>query len=96
MFGFPCAFVNGNMFTGLHQRDIIVRFPEDTRAELLEVPGANRFEPMAGRVMREYVAVPHAMQDDAETLASWVARSFEFALTLPVKVPKKRVRKKKA
>ena len=60
MFGFACAFVNGNMFTGLHQRDMIVRLPEDGRAELLEMPGTNLFEPMAGRVMREYVAVPHA------------------------------------
>jgi hypothetical protein len=33
LFGFPCAFVNGNMFTGLHQRDMIVRLPEDARAE---------------------------------------------------------------
>jgi TfoX/Sxy family transcriptional regulator of competence genes len=96
MFGFPCAFANGKMFTGLHQRDMIIRLPEDARAELLEMPGASRFELMAGRVMREYVAVPHAMQRDAETLAAWVARSYEFALSLPVKEPKKRARKKKA
>ena len=96
MFGFPCAFVNGNMFTGLHQRDMIVRLPEDARAELFEVPGASRFEPMAGRVMREYVAVPHPTQSDAELLAAWVARSFEFARSLPVKKPKKRARMKKA
>ena len=96
MFGFPCAFVNGNMFTGLHQKDLIVRLPEATRAELLELPGTSLFEPMAGRVMREYVAVPRAMQGDAEFLAAWVEKSYEFAKALPVKVPKKRTRKKKA
>ena len=96
MFGFPCAFVNGNMFTGLHQKDMIVRLPEDARAALLEMPGAGLFEPMAGRVMREYVAVPRAMQGDPEALAAWVAKSYEFAKALPVKIPKKRARKKKA
>ena len=96
MFNFSCAFVTGNMFTGLHQRDMIVRLPEDARAELLEMPGASRFEPMAGRVMREHVAVPRAMHDDAGTLAAWVTRSYEFARALPVKEPKKRARKKKA
>jgi len=105
MFGFPCAFVNGNMFTGLHQKDLIVRLPEAARAELLELPGTSLFEPMAGRVMREYVAVPRAMQGDAEFLSAqgdaeflsaWVEKSYEFAKALPVKVPKKRTRKKKA
>ena len=96
MFGYPCAFVNGNMFTGLHQKDLIVRLPEDARAELLEVPGTSLFEPMAGRVMREYVAVPRTMHDDANALAAWVARSYAFAEALPVKVPKMRARKKKA
>jgi TfoX/Sxy family transcriptional regulator of competence genes len=95
MFGYPCAFVNGNMFTGLHQQDLIVRLPEDARAELLAVPGARQFEPMAGRVMREYVAVPRAMHDDAETLSGWIAKSYAFASALPVKVPKERKRKKK-
>jgi len=96
MFGYPCAFVNGNMFTGLHQKDLIVRLPEATRAELLELPGTSLFEPMEGRVMREYVAVPRAMHDDIEALAAWVSRSYEFAVALPVKVPKKRARKKRA
>ena len=25
MFGYPCAFTGGNMFTGLHQENLIVR-----------------------------------------------------------------------
>jgi len=29
MFGYPCAFVNGNMFTGLHQGSLIVRLIPD-------------------------------------------------------------------
>jgi hypothetical protein len=28
MFGYPCAFVGGNLFTGLHQENVIVRLAE--------------------------------------------------------------------
>ena len=63
MFGYPCAFVNRNMFTGLHEENLVVRLDADARAELLRVKGARAFEPMPGRVMREYVAVPPASLD---------------------------------
>lgn len=48
MFGFDCAFVNGNMFTGLHQADWMLRLPEADREALLAVPGARPFEPVQG------------------------------------------------
>ncbi|MBM3503710.1 MAG: TfoX/Sxy family protein [Alphaproteobacteria bacterium] len=31
MFGYPCSFVNGNFFTGLHQENVVVRLPGDAR-----------------------------------------------------------------
>ena len=31
MFGYPCAFVGGNLFTGLHQESVIVRLAEGDR-----------------------------------------------------------------
>jgi hypothetical protein len=34
MFGYPCGFVNGNMFMGLFADKMFVRLPEDSRAEL--------------------------------------------------------------
>src|SRR5262249_43711000 len=54
MFGYPAAFVNGNMFAGLFQSSMIVRLSEDDRRR----SGAPAFEPMPGRPMREYVVVP--------------------------------------
>lgn len=53
MFGYPCAFVNGQMFTGLFGSTMIVRLPEEGRAELLAIEGAKGFDPMGGRPMRE-------------------------------------------
>ena len=35
MFGYPAGFVNGNMFMGLHQENMVLRLPDGPRAELL-------------------------------------------------------------
>ena len=29
MFGWPCCFVNGNLFAGLHKENMIFRLPEE-------------------------------------------------------------------
>ena len=96
MFGYPCAFVNGNMFTGLHQDNMIVRLPEERREALKETGGASSFEPMKGRVMREYVALSAADIGTPDTLASRVSEAFDFAAAMPPKEKKPRKKKKKA
>lgn len=88
MFGFPAAFVNGNLFCGLHQEDVIVRLPPEQR-RVLERRGGRRWEPMPGRVMREYMTLPLGV--DRPAMKRWLARSFGFAQSLPPKI--KRVRK---
>jgi hypothetical protein len=85
MFGFPAAFVHGNMFMGLHQDDLIVRLPEGQRRELLALTGARVFEPMPGRPMSEYVVVPRAMHSDRAALRAWAARALAFGTSLPPK-----------
>jgi TfoX/Sxy family transcriptional regulator of competence genes len=88
MFGYPGAFVGGNMFAGTHGEHVIVRLPEAARNELLARPGARVFEPMAGRPMREYVVVPDEVMDDPDALRGWVARAFEHGTTLPARSEK--------
>ena len=73
MFGYPAGFVNGHMFMGLFQDRFIVRLPEPERRELLAVEGAEVFEPMEGRPMKEYVAVPGTWS--AAGLEPWVAKA---------------------
>ncbi len=95
MFGYPCAFVNGQLFTGLHQESMIVRLGEGERAELLKEKGATIFRPMPGRTMREYVALPPAMT--AGEAKAWVARGFAYAAALPAKKkPAKKAAAKKS
>jgi TfoX/Sxy family transcriptional regulator of competence genes len=89
MFGYPCAFVNGNMFTGLHQESLIVRLAEEDRQRLVEKQGARIFEPMPGRPMKEYVSLPDDVLDDAKELQGWIRRSLEYAAALPPKGAKK-------
>ena len=89
MFGYPAGFVGGNMATGLHQESWIVRLPADER-EARFAAGWGIFEPMPGRPMREYVALPPEIVDDPDAARSWVERAADYARTLPPKVRKAR------
>lgn len=92
MFGYPCAFVNGNMFTGLHEERMIVRLAGAERAAI-EKLGATDFTPLPGRTMKDYVVVPGAIVKDASALSRWVGKSFAHAKALPVKAAKKKAAK---
>src|SRR5258708_1829938 len=58
MFGYPAGFVNGQMFSGLHEDKMFVRLPADEMAAFLQMEGATQFAPMQGRPMRQYVLIP--------------------------------------
>jgi TfoX/Sxy family transcriptional regulator of competence genes len=96
MFGYPAGFVNGNMFMGLHQHNMVLRLPEGPRAELLAMEGAATFEPMAGRPMKEYVVVPATLLAAPEALEPWVAKALAHGASLPVKAAKAKAKPKGA
>jgi TfoX/Sxy family transcriptional regulator of competence genes len=85
MFGYPCAFVNRNMFAGLHQDALFIRLDPAGRERMRSHHQARSFEPMPGRVMREYIVMPGTLLDDEPALARWVARAFRYAARLPAK-----------
>jgi TfoX/Sxy family transcriptional regulator of competence genes len=89
MFGYPAGFIGGNMATGLHQESWIVRLADAERADRLEA-GWSTFEPMPGRPMREYVALPAEVAADPDQARSWVERAAAYVRTLPPKPPRKR------
>jgi TfoX/Sxy family transcriptional regulator of competence genes len=96
MFGCPVYFVNGNMFAGLHQDNLFVRLPANDQKELFKAyDEASVFEPMAGRPMKEYAVIPESLYSDAQEFPRWLNRSFDYVASLPKKVPKKNVKKKK-
>src|SRR5262245_58388291 len=85
MFGYPAAFVKGQMFAGLFQSSMIVRLDPEGRARLSREQGARPFEPMPGRPMREYMAVPETLLSSREALASWLEQARGYAASLPPK-----------
>ncbi len=89
MFGYPAAFVNGQMMTGLHQENMILRLSDDDRTSFLKLPGARVFEPMPGRPMREYAVVPASMLGSPKQLADWLGRSLTYVRSLPPKAARR-------
>ena len=90
MFGYPAAFVAGNLFMGLYQDALILRLSDEDRRAFLTVKGASIFEPMPGRAMREYVVVPPPMIARARALTEWIRRSFDYAASIPPKGARRR------
>ncbi len=88
MFGYPAAFVNGNMAAGLHQSGAILRLPETDRQALLKA-GGRTFEPMPGRPMREYIVAPADFLEKRDDLKKWLGRAVKYAGSLPPKAKKK-------
>ncbi len=73
------------MFAGLHEAGMVLRLPDEQRAEFLRLKGAEQFEPMAGRVMREYVVVPGILLEAPAQLRPWVEKALAYVLSLPAK-----------
>ena len=56
----------------------------------LQLEQAQRFEPMPGRSIEEYVVVPSWMIKETTSLLDWVKKSLEYVSGLPPKVKKKK------
>lgn len=71
MFGMPCLKrENGKVVAG-HWKDggLTVKLTDEAaRERALAIPGAERFDPGMGRVMREWVLVPASQSDEWERL----------------------------
>jgi hypothetical protein len=85
MFGYPCAWIGGNMATGLFAQSWWVRLPPDRLAAVLASGEARGFEVMPGRPMKGYAVLPAAVVDDDASLDTWLREAFEYTATLPPK-----------
>jgi TfoX/Sxy family transcriptional regulator of competence genes len=92
MFGYPVAFENGQLFSGLFADGMFVRLDTTEREDLLAQKGAHPFEPMKGRPMREYVVLPAGMLEDEDEVKGWMRRGLAYARSLPPKKPAKKRR----
>lgn len=93
MFGYPSCFTGGNLFTGLHGNSMILRLNDSDRRQFLEAYGAQLFEPMPGRPMKEYVVVPDSLCANEPLLSTWIQKSLSHARAMPLKQPKKKSKK---
>lgn len=93
MFGCPAYFTGGAMFAGVWQDSVMLRLPEDERSAATAA-GARPFEPMPGRVMKEYVALPATMVADRAAAAEWVRKAAAYAAILPPKPKKPRAKRR--
>ena len=94
MFGHPTFFIRGNMFAGIFGDDVFIRLSEaDREAVFKSFDEAAPFEPLEGRVMRQYVVLPQAIYDDSALFHLWLGRAFEYASGLAPKPVKKKVKK---
>jgi hypothetical protein len=84
MFGYPAAFVGGNMATGLFADQWVVRLPDDQIAAA-KAAGAGSFEPMPGKPMKSFVVIPSAEVDDDTALRGWVERGLAHAASMAPK-----------
>ena len=84
MFGYPAAFVGGNMATGLFADRWVVRLP-DAEVGPAKAAGAGSFEPVPGRPMKAFVVIPAADVDDDAAIGVWVERGLAHAASLPPK-----------
>jgi TfoX/Sxy family transcriptional regulator of competence genes len=85
MFGYPALFVGGNLVTGLFADSWMIRLAEPDLAELLALPAATPFSPMAGRTMKGYATLPSDVVADDTALDGWLERAVAFGKTLPAK-----------
>jgi hypothetical protein len=71
MFGMPCVKRGGKAIAGFWQESVVFKLPDAAAREgALALDGAQLFDPMGGRPMKEWVVVPAAHADEWLGLAS--------------------------
>lgn len=95
MFGCPCAFVNGNMFAGLHEQNLVLRLDQAGREHAIADHRAQPFVVM-GKTMREYVVIGDAQARPESEVSALIAAALAYARTLPAKQSKQPAARKRA
>ena len=86
MFGYPAAFVQGNMYAGLFEDQMFVRLSPADRASLEAGYGPCPFSPMPGRAMGAYASLPEDILADESEIEIWLRRGLAHTASLPPKV----------
>lgn len=91
MFGYPAYFIKGNMFIAAHQDNLILRVSKESKEDLKkQYHGVGDFEPMPGRMMKEYLVIPKKIYTTKEEFTRLLEISLEYVSSLPPKIKKKK------
>ena len=90
MFGYPCAFVNSNLFTGLFNQSMIFRLSPSDLAAFLDHPDTTVFEPMPGHQMKGHGVLRNPFDAGGEEVSNWMKCALQFGSRLPAKAPRKK------
>ena len=91
MFGYPAYFINNNMFICAFQDSLVIRLSEKDKAKVLkQYKNVTKFEPISGRVMREYVEIPESLYRDKAAFPEILNMSVKYVSSLPLKVKNKK------
>ncbi|MFW9843296.1 MAG: TfoX/Sxy family protein [Candidatus Thorarchaeota archaeon] len=88
MFGKFAFFIEGNMFTGVHQSYLFLRLSSDDRDAALSKDSITVFEPRKGMVLREYVVLLDNILDNKSKLKDLFRKSVSYVSSLPPKYSK--------
>ena len=88
MFGHPCAWVGGNMATGLFADSWWVRLSPERLDEVLTSRQGTTFSVMPGREMKGYAVMPARVVADDDQVDAWVREALDYTASMPPKEPK--------
>lgn len=94
MFGYEACFVNGSFWTGLYQDDVLLKLPDEVKAQLPELKTAKNFDPMGGRPMKAWWVLPARISKSAKALSALLATTYGPVSAAPA--PKKKKKPAKA
>jgi TfoX/Sxy family transcriptional regulator of competence genes len=94
MFGGLCLMVNGNMFAGIRNDELMLRVGPERFEELLAKPGARPMD-FTGRPMHGYLYVASSAFERDEDLSAWLEDALWFVESLPPKQPGAKTSKRK-
>jgi TfoX/Sxy family transcriptional regulator of competence genes len=94
MFGGIAFMLNGNMASGVHKNDLIVRLDAERHEKALKDKHAGAMVFGNGMVAKGLVLVAPAGVKTKAQLDSWLKRAIDFAEELPPKTKKKRAPRK--
>jgi len=90
MFGYPAYFINNNMFICAFQDSLVIRLSEKDKAKVLkQYRHVTEFEPISGRVMKEYVEIPESLYRDNTAFPKILNMSLAYVSSLPPKLKDK-------